>query len=145
MAGLSAGSDAIDFKARNLTGEIVRLSDFKGKPIILKLATTWCPTCKEQSREFIKAGDYLKDNDVVVVEVFIQEKASRIEKYLSKYDYPMTFVPLIDEGEISGKYGVYMIPRVLLIDRDFKIRRDGNIMKKSDLIEKLGPLVQGGS
>jgi len=141
FAGLPLGQDAIDFELKDPSGKSFHLSDFRGRPIILKIATTWCPTCKEQSGEFAKLGDYLRDNEVVVVEVFIQEKPGKVSSYLEKYRYPMTFVPLIDEGAVSNRYGVYLIPRVILIDRDFKVRRDGNILHRDELMDALAPLV----
>ena len=46
---IEAGTPAPDFKLQSITGEEVRLSDFEGQLVLLKLATTWCPTCQQLS------------------------------------------------------------------------------------------------
>ena len=47
--GLSVGNVAPDFSLRTLDGQTVRLSDFRGKPVIVNFWTTWCPPCKKRN------------------------------------------------------------------------------------------------
>ena len=134
------GAMAPDFTLQTLDGTSVRLSDYKGSPILLKLATTWCPTCRQQSQEILAAGDYLNRKQVAVVEVFVQDSPQMVADYLKDFHYQMPHVALLDDGSVYKAYSVFVIPRTVLIDRDFRVRRDGNLMPASELkdeIEKL--------
>jgi peroxiredoxin len=129
------GETAPDFKLPSMTGEDVSLSEFKGRMVLLKLATTWCPTCKVLSAEIKKIGDFLKEQDVVVLEVFVQDSKQTIKKYLGKHNPPMTFHALLDDGQAYEAYNVYLIPRFLLIDEEQVVRFDssGQIVKADDI------------
>ena len=131
---IEAGEPAPNFKLQSLTGEDVSLSDFKGRLVLLKLATTWCPTCKLLSAEIKKIGDFLKEQDVVVLEVFVQDSEKTIKKYLGDHEPPMTFYALLDDGQAYDAYNVYLIPRFLVIDKEQVVRFDssgGNVMADS--------------
>ena len=68
---VNVGEVAPDFTLESVGGEKVSLNDFKGQVVLLKLATTWCPTCKELSAEIQKAGEFLKEQNVAVLEVYV--------------------------------------------------------------------------
>jgi peroxiredoxin len=140
-AYLERGSTAPDFEASGLDGNDVHLSDFKGKVIVLKLGTTWCPDCIRQTGDLLAAGEFLKQNDVVVVDVFIQENRRSVSNYLKGKQFAMRFVPLVDGGQAHSAYQVYLIPRVVIIDRDFKIAHDGLRLPAETLRKKIAPLV----
>ena len=123
---VATGEPAPDFKLQAMTGEDVSLSDFKGRLVLLKLATTWCPTCKQLSAEIEKIGDFLKEQDVVVLEVFVQDSEKTIKKYLGDHQPPMTFHALLDDGQAYKAYNVYLIPRFLLIDEEQVVRFDSS-------------------
>jgi peroxiredoxin len=132
---IEVGEVAPDFKLQSLTGEDVSLSDFKGRLVLLKLATTWCPTCKLLSAEIKKIGDFLKEQNVVVLEVFVQDSKETIIKYLGDHKPPMTFHALLDDGQAYEAYNVYLIPRFLLIDEEQVVRFDssGRSMMAKDI------------
>jgi len=140
-AYMEKGSIAPDFEATGLDGKDVHLSDFKGKVIILQLGTTWCPDCVGMTKDLLAAGEYLKENDVVVVDVFIQETAKTVSSYLKGKDFVMPFFPLLDKGKAHRAYQVYLIPRLVIIDRDFKIAHDGLRLSAEDFRGKITPLV----
>ena len=130
---LGVGDTPPDFTLTSLDGEQVSLSDFKGRVIILKLATTWCPTCKQQTETFLANDRFLAEHGVVVIDVFVQDSEKMVRKYLGDRKYRMTFVPLVDSGQAYRAYNVYLIPRVLVIDREFKVLRDGGQLSSSQL------------
>ena len=123
---IEAGEPAPDFKLQSLTGEDVSLSDFKGRLVLLKLATTWCPTCKLLSAEIRKVGPFLKEENVVVLEVFVQDNKETIVTYLGDHEPPMTFHALLDDGQAYEAYNVYLIPRFLVIDKEQVVRFDSS-------------------
>lgn len=140
LAYLEVGSEAPDFKLSDLEGNKVRLSDFKGQIIILQLGTTWCPDCVGQSADLLKLGPLLKDQGVVLVEVFIQENRRSVSKFLKGKDFVMPMVPLLDDGQAHLAYQVYLIPRLVIIDQHFRIVHDGLRLKSEELQEKIAAL-----
>ena len=145
---IEAGELAPDFKLQSLTGEDVALSDFKGRLVLLKLATTWCPTCKQLSAEIRKVGPFLKEQKVVVLEVFVQDSKETILEYLGDHEPPMAFHALLDDGQAYEAYNVYLIPRFLVVDKDQVVRFDSsgqNVMADDirTMVEEYNrPLVQ---
>ena len=121
---LKDGAVAPDFKLKSLSGEDVSLSDFKGRLVLLKLATTWCPTCKLLSGEIRKAGSFLKEQNVVVLEVFVQDSKETVKESLGDETPPMDFHALIDDGQVYEAYNVYLIPRFVIVDQDQIVRFD---------------------
>lgn len=140
LAYLQVGSEAPDFKLADLEGNKVSLSDFKGQIIILQLGTTWCPDCVGQSADLLKIGPSLKDQGVVLVEVFIQETGSSVSKFLKGKDFVMPMVPLLDDGQAHRAYQVYLIPRLLIIDQQSRIVHDGLRLNNEAVQEKIAAL-----
>lgn len=136
-AAIEVGATAPDFKLPSLDGKEVSLSDYKGQIIILKLATTWCPTCKQQTEAILSANNFLRNNNVAVVEVFLQDSEKMVREYLKGDKYDMPFAALLDDGRALKAYNVYLIPRVLIIDQDFKVRRDGSLLSDRELIVEI--------
>lgn len=135
---------APDFKLMSVQGEEVSLSDFKGRLVLLKLATTWCPTCKELDAEIEKIGPFLKEQDVVVLEVFVQDSKATVEEYLGDTEFPMTFHALLDDGQAYKAYNVYLIPRLLVIDAEQVVRFDSggrSVLADgiTDMVKEFGP------
>lgn len=140
LAYLQVGSEAPDFKLSDLEGNEVKLSDFKGQIIILKLGTTWCPDCVGQSADLLKMGPRLKEQGMVLVDVFLQENRRSVRKFLKGKDFVMPMVPLLDDGQAHRAYQVYLIPRLVIIDQQFRIVHDGLRLKPEELQEKIAAL-----
>jgi len=140
-SAIDIGSPPPDFKLTTPDGKVVQLSDFKGRIILLKLSTTWCPTCKQQTKEIEDAAGFLKKNNVVVIEVFLQDTEEMVAEFLQGKDFQgVDFFPLLDDQQVYKAYNVYLIPRVLIIDQDFTVRRDGSLMTSSDLTKAIESL-----
>lgn len=142
---LQAGEAAPDFTLKSIEGETVSLSDFKGRLVFLKLATTWCPTCKQLSGEIGKVVDLLNKNNVAFLEVFVQDTEETVKKYINQGDLPETFHALLDDGSAYEAYNVYLIPRLLVIDPDQKVVFDsaGRVVLASDLTAMVEGLTSG--
>lgn len=122
---VDVGKPAPGFKLSTLDGKSISLADFKGKVVLLKLATTWCPSCIQMSREIAAIGDFLKEKDVVFIEVFLQDSPEMITRYFEGKVFPMTHHILIDDDMQAYRgYNVYLIPRLLVVDGEQKVRYD---------------------
>lgn len=125
---------------QSLSGDTISLDRFKGRPILMKIGTTWCPTCGQQSREISKLAQFLKKNDIQLIDIFVQETASKIKRYFTDNGYLEPDATLIDGGDIGRTLNLYMIPRLLFIDENFKVYRDGQPLpadKIKDTLQKM--------
>ncbi|SDL78114.1 Peroxiredoxin [Geoalkalibacter ferrihydriticus] len=133
VAALERGDQAPDFTLKNLDDREVSLSDYRGRIVLLKLATTWCPTCKQQTDDILRVGELLAEHEVVVLEVFVQDSERMVRRYLRGKTFPMTFEALMDNGRAHRAYNVYLIPRMLILDRDHRVYHDGGQLFEEDL------------
>jgi peroxiredoxin len=107
----------IDFQLKDLSGNTVRLSDFKGKIVFLNFWTTWCPECRYEMPLMQKLYTHFKDRDFAMVAINMNEPAAIVEKYFRVHK--LTFMTLLDSiNELGGPFGIRGIPTTFIIDRD---------------------------
>ncbi|MCL2798829.1 MAG: TlpA family protein disulfide reductase [Endomicrobia bacterium] len=106
-----------------MRGNVVRLSDFKGKVVFLDFWASWCPPCRN-SIPAVKNlhKNHGPDSGVVILGVNAGEKQATIEKFLKKEGIDYTV--LLGDNNVMQKYGVSGIPAFFIIDQN------GNIAKK---------------
>jgi thiol-disulfide isomerase/thioredoxin len=134
---LEKGEPLPEVQGTTLEGEAFDLSSFKDGPILLKIGTTWCDACRTQYQEISNLGGYLKENGIRFVEVFIQEKKKTVRKYFSKGEGLLPDAVVLDNGDIHKALNVYLIPRVILIDKNYRVYRDGSVLSEDELKQKL--------
>lgn len=113
MGGLKVGAKAPDFELKTLAGDTVKLSDLKGKKVMLNFWATWCPPCKAEMpamEEFHKeAGD-----EVVILAVNIDPHLD-VKAFVDENG--ITFpIPLDVEDKVNETYQVLSIPTTYFID-----------------------------
>lgn len=109
---------APDFALKNLSGDTVKLSDYKGKVVLLNFWTTWCKYCKKEMPDLNELNKtFKKDNKVVILEIDVQEKESTVKSFLLKYKYDLNIL-YDSDGAISNKYGITGFPTTFVINKD---------------------------
>lgn len=142
------GEAAPDFTLQTLDGQEVSLADFRGQVVILKLATSWCPTCKELAGELAGLAEYFKERNVVVLEVFVQDTEAMIRDAMAGKSFPGVHHALLDDGSAYRAYSVYLIPRMVVIDAEQVVRYDsvGRTVSGAEIrkmVDDLGPAAAG--
>lgn len=122
---LKKGEPLPELSGTTITGEPFSSENLRGRPTILKIGTTWCGTCKAQTKALNKLRDYLRNSDVQYVDVFVQETAGKVQRYFEKNGVQQPDKIVLDDGEIARKLNIYLIPRVLVIDQNLIVQRDG--------------------
>jgi cytochrome c biogenesis protein CcmG/thiol:disulfide interchange protein DsbE len=108
---------APDWRLTNLDGKSVKLSDFRGKVVILNFWTTWCPPCRREIPSFISLQKQYGDKGLVVVGVSLDEKGPGIVKpFVTKMgiNYP---VVMGDQKTAADYGGIAVVPTTFVIDR----------------------------
>lgn len=115
------GSQAVDFTIKDLKGNEVSLSSFKGKPVLLNIWATWCPYCRRERAELNKLHREYYEKGLVILSVANDRSIDKVKKYVK--EKPASFIVLSDEDEaVTKAYGVYALPTNFLIDREGIIR-----------------------
>ena len=118
-AGINVGDKAPDFEVKTLKGETVKLSDYKGKKVMLNFWATWCGPCKAEMPDMQKFYEQGHE-DVVILAVNIDPQLD-VQKFVD--DMSITFSILLDEEDkINTDYKVISIPTTYFIDKKGIIR-----------------------
>ena len=112
---------APDFLLPDVRGQAVRLSQLKGKVILLNIWATWCGPCRQEMPTMETLAHKLSGEDFVVLAVSQDvDGAITVKPYLQEGGY--TFPVLLDvQGEVGRKYGVTGYPETFIIDRQGQV------------------------
>jgi len=126
---IKIGEQFIDIEAKDLDGNNVKLSDFKGKVIVLDFWAYWCHYCHEQNQEeFPKLKEKYKNEDFIIVSYSVDVDKKDWEKS-SKADN----IDWVNISNLAGKsdkvaiqYGVKGYPTSFIIGKDGKVLKKMN-------------------
>ena len=118
---------APDFILKDLSQKKVKLTDFKGKVVILNFFATWCPPCRAEIPELIKLYRLNKEKGLVVLGVSLDMDLPPQGLTTFVKDMKITYPVLMGTTDLAEKYQVNGVPTTILINREGKAhtRYDG--------------------
>ena len=119
------GQKAPNFEVQMFDGSTVKLSDLKGKVVLLNFWATWCPPCRaELARVEKDIIEKFKGQDFVFLPVSRGEKRETVAAFREKmgYTFPMGLDP---DGLVYAEYAQTYIPR------NFRLNKEGVVVKAS--------------
>jgi thiol-disulfide isomerase/thioredoxin len=118
----SGGTKASDFTLLDLNGKKVRLSDYKGKVVLLEFWATWCPPCRASIPGLEKIYEAYRDKGLVVLAVSLDEGGwDSVKSFVQKNG--ITYLVLKGNDEVSDSYQVRTIPLILILDKEGTISK----------------------
>jgi len=118
---VAESSVAPDFTVTDLAGNTVRLSDYRGQPVVLNAWATWCGPCLSEMPDLETFYQEYKGQGVIVLAVNLGEPGDRVTGFIQDSSY--TFPVLLDESTaaVGRPYRISAIPTTFFIDREGKI------------------------
>lgn len=124
-AGAACPADATpatDFTLKDVNNRDVRLSDFKGKVVLLDFWATWCGPCKIEIPWFLEFQKKYGKDGLQVIGISVDDTLAKLKPYVA--DMKMTYPVLqgLGHDEVLDTYGpMVALPMTILISRDGKI------------------------
>ena len=114
---LKVGRPAPNFEFPGLDGQIVSLSDHRGKVVLVNIWATWCPPCIDEMPSMEKLYNELQGENFEILAVSIDTQGLEAVAPFMKA-YKLTFPALIDsEGTIKNLYKATGVPESIIIDK----------------------------
>jgi peroxiredoxin len=113
--------DAPDFTLKDADGKTVRLSDYKGKVVLLDFWATWCGPCRVEIPWFMEIERQNKDKGFEVLGVAMDPEGwEAVKPFLT--EMKMNYRVVVGNDSTAQEYGgVDALPTTFLIDREGKI------------------------
>ncbi len=117
-SGVYIDNQALDFGFIDFNGGQHRLSDFRGRVVVLEFMASWCPPCKVEV-QYLKELNKLYEGKVVIISISLDTDDSSARNFWMEYNVSWY---MTRNTTIGSMYGVYYIPTLLIIDKDGVIR-----------------------
>lgn len=109
-----------DFVLKDTGGAKFRLSEQRGKPVLLIFGATWCATCRSEIPRYKRIYDIYAPRGLVVVNIDVDEPLERVARFAERHQLP--YRVLLDEnGRVAEAYQIVGVPTLMLIDRDGRL------------------------
>ena len=123
LAALGVGQPAPRFKARDLEGNLIKLSALRGKIVVLEFWATWCGPCYGEIPHLRRMHAEHEDNAFALVGVALDEDIENLQRTLGAegINWPQILQENKHDGRISKLYNIFGIPTAYLIDSHGRI------------------------
>ena len=120
---LVEGSPFPDFNEKDLAGQPLSVSEYKGKVLLIDFWATWCGPCVNELPNVIKTYQAHHAQGFDIIGVSLDQDESKLKSFIKERN--MAWRQFFDgkgwENKLATKYGITSIPATFLLDRDGKI------------------------
>ena len=107
----------VEIRLKDLNGQQVSLSDFRGKIVFLNFWATWCYACRIEMPDMEKLHQKFKNKDFAMVTINLQESVSQVKQFFK--DFKLTFTALLDsDGAVGAHFMITAIPTTFILDKE---------------------------
>ena len=111
---------APEFSLPDLTGKTLKLSDYRGKVVLLDFWATWCEPCREEIPHFVELQDKLGDQGFQIIGVSMDDGPEPVRDFYRKFK--MNYPVVMGNAQIGELYGgVLGLPIAFVVGRDGRI------------------------
>lgn len=129
------------FAGELFSGKKVALADYRGKPLVINFWASWCPPCRGEQPDFVKAHEKFGDR-VQFLGINFRDSEAPAAKFMR--DFKVNYESIYDpSGRIGFKYGVKALPATFFVDAQGKIiRREIGGVTKKNLLKGIDQLLK---
>lgn len=136
LKATSIGEIAPDFAQSDVSGKLIKLSDLRGKYVLIDFWASWCLPCRKENPHVLKAYEKYKEKGFEIIGISLDNNKSAWQKAIA--DDKLTWINVSDlkgrRNEASEMYYITAIPQNFLLDTEGKIvgknLRGENLQKK---------------
>ncbi|MHC4337101.1 MAG: peroxiredoxin family protein [Planctomycetota bacterium] len=118
------GKTAPDFTLTDLGGKEHKLSDYRGKDVVLVFWARWCKYCTPEIPHLIELRNTVSEDKLAILAI-TYEKPEPVKKFVA--DNRMNYTVLLEKGNMPVPFGVIRIYRTAGLPCSFFINREGKI------------------
>ena len=126
------GQPAVPFTFKDVEGNEVSLSDFKGRYVYIDLWATWCGPCVAEIPHLKKLEEHFRGRNICFVSISSDKKRETWEKYVREREMEGVQLHMGKDEKYMKEIHCEGIPRFLLIDRDGNFI-NANMTRPSDV------------
>lgn len=110
----------LEVQLKDIFGNTVSLTAFRGKIVFLNFWATWCPTCVVEMPSMEKLHQQFKNQDFAMIAVNMQESETQVKSFFEKLQ--LSFTALLDSsGEVAAGLAVNALPTTYFLDKKGRI------------------------
>jgi peroxiredoxin len=138
---LTVGSTPPDFTLQDSNGAPIKLSEYKGKVVLLDFWATWCTGCKEEIPWYMEFAKKYEHSGLAVIGVSVDQEGWTVVRPFMR-DKQMNYPVVLGDDNLAKRYNLTSMPLTLLIDREGKIAvSHAGVVDKTDFENKLRRLL----
>ncbi len=140
------GKPSIDFEFTSTKGEKKKLSDFKGKVVLLDFWGTWCGPCVGEIPNLVKAYAMFREKGFEIISIssdLMMQSKTEVEFNKFTEEKNMSWIQVLDDKNktIHSLYNIAHWPTLYLVGKDGMIIKNENVLRGNDLEKTLAEVL----
>ena len=120
LTKVAGNPDAPDFNLEDQHGNFLKMSDLRGKVVIVNFWATWCPPCRKEMPSMQRAWEILKHEDIMLLAINVGEDSDQIFAFTA--EYPVEFPLIMDtDSSVVREWKVRGLPTTFIVNPAGKI------------------------
>jgi cytochrome c biogenesis protein CcmG/thiol:disulfide interchange protein DsbE len=118
LQGQPTSGPAPDFTVTTFDGETIRLSDLRGRPVVVNFWASWCPPCREEAPLFQSLWERYRDQGVVFLGIAYVDNEQNSLAFMDEFGITYPNAPDVGTYISKEQYLITGVPETFVIDQD---------------------------
>lgn len=145
LTDMPPGVAAPEFTLQDHDGNTHKLSDYKGKVIVVNFWATWCPPCREEMPAMQRAWEVIQNENMMMLAIDVGEDEDTVFEFTA--NYPVDFPLLMDrDSSVTRDWSVSGLPTTYIVDPEGNIvyrAIGGRAWDAPEMLDRLRALQSG--